>query len=111
MTSPQPGPQPFPLTSRYAGLPLKTTEINGVEVTYVSRRFLPAADSLPQIGETQVQAGDRLDTLANRVITDPTQWWRIADANPSEDPTDLTDPAGQALRVTLSFPIPGSGNA
>lgn len=42
---------------------------------------------------------DRLDKLANSYYGDPTQWWRIANANPELDPDWTVLPAGTTIRV------------
>ena len=45
-----------------------------------------------------VEAGDRLDLLAHRYYGDPLQYWRIADANPTESPADLLE-RGRVLHI------------
>lgn len=46
----------------------------------------------------QVHEGDRLDILAGRALSDTTQWWVIADANPPADALALEEP-GTILEV------------
>lgn len=48
-------------------------------------------------GQHQVDGDDRLDLLAQRYFSDPLQYWRIADANPSTAPEDLLDPGRTIL--------------
>jgi len=43
--------------------------------------------------------GDRLDLITARTLSDPEQFWRIADANDAMDPTDLTNEPGSRLRI------------
>lgn len=40
----------------------------------------------------RVEGDDRLDLLAQRFFSDPLQYWRISDANPSDAPEDLLEP-------------------
>jgi hypothetical protein len=60
-------------------------------------RTVPAPDPRPAAGY-QVRDGDRLDLLGRAVTADTTGWWRIADANPFEDPTELERP-GRTIRI------------
>jgi nucleoid-associated protein YgaU len=46
----------------------------------------------------RVEAGDRLDLLAQRYFGDPFQYWRIVDANPTISTDDLMLP-GTVLRI------------
>jgi hypothetical protein len=46
----------------------------------------------------QVTSLDRLDDLAYRFFLDPTQWWRIADANPEIMNWSVL-PVGTIIRV------------
>ena len=45
-----------------------------------------------------VDGDDRLDLLAQRYFSDPHQYWRIADANPSAAPEDLLEP-GRVIAI------------
>jgi nucleoid-associated protein YgaU len=95
----------FDPASRYYNL--KSAEFNlpdGNKVTYKRRRMLPAGESLPLLVEVSVQPGERLDLIANRVLGDPLQFWRIADANNAMDPQDLTAQPGAVLRVPVPQP-------
>ncbi len=95
----------FDQDSRYAKLPLKeTTDAHGRPVTFVSRRLI--RDDVTPLAQIKVQAGDRIDHLANRAYGDPRQFWRIGDANP-----DLyrRDPSAKWWRVQQDadgVPIP-----
>lgn len=100
---------PFPVTSRYHGLPTATVALpDGRTVTHVRRRFLPALDSLAVAAEHVVDAADRIDTLAARYLGDPEQFWRVCDGNLVQFPWELTDVPGATVRVTLPAGIPGA---
>ncbi|HEV3400495.1 MAG TPA: hypothetical protein VG078_01640, partial [Acidimicrobiales bacterium] len=52
-------------------------------------RVAPAPSSS---GTYEIRGGDRLDLLAHVAFSDTTQWWRLADANPWSDATQLERP-------------------
>lgn len=92
----------FEPTSRYAGIETATrTAADGRAVVYKRRRFLPQPADMPVLAEVLVAPGDRIDTLAARVLGDPEQFWRLADANGATNPADLAVP-GRRLRVAVS---------
>jgi nucleoid-associated protein YgaU len=96
----------FDKTSRYAGIEeakLTVVDRDGVkrEVKYVRRRFLPPVESLTPIAEHIVEQGDRLDNLTARYLGDPTQFWRIADANDALRPEELTDEVRSVVRIAF----------
>ena len=92
----------FSPTSRYQPYEKKTyTAADGREISYMRRRFLPNGEDLPLLLEATLTDGDRLDQLAARMIGDPEQFWRIADANNAMNPFDLADEAGKKLRVPI----------
>lgn len=74
---------------------------DGTQVPYLSRRFLPDGLGEPLLLSATVEMGTRLDTLAAASLGDPTQDWRIADANNALNPRDLTRPIGRILRVPV----------
>ncbi|MBI2925751.1 MAG: LysM domain-containing protein [Verrucomicrobia bacterium] len=99
----------FDPTSRYAKLAVKTLPVpdpNGDgeprEIRYVERRFLPAVEASVPLVEHAVVEGDRLDNLTAKYVGDPTQFWRVADANPAMRPEELTDEPGS--RVVIGLP-------
>jgi hypothetical protein len=95
----------FDPASRYYNLEsAEFTLPTGDKVTYKRRRLLPAGELLPLLVEVSVQPGERLDLIANRVLGDPLQFWRIADANNAMNPQDLTAEAGASLRVPVPQP-------
>jgi len=70
-------------------------------VRYLLRRFPPQPATLPLLAEHVVVRGDRPDLIAASHFGDPTQFWRICDANPVIHPEDLCsgDRIGDALRI------------
>jgi hypothetical protein len=97
----------FEPTSRYVDLAtdvLTAVDENGDArvVAYVRRRFVPATTSATLVSHALAQ-GERLDHLAARYLGDPTQFWRICDANGVLRPEDLVQDPGR--RVDL--PLPG----
>jgi len=108
----------FTPTSRYQGLPLLeyrprtrsgcSRGTAGDPVPYVSRRFLPAVDTLSDVGMYVVGADDRLDRIAAARFGDPEAFWRVVDANPVLDPDELTQRQGRLLRIALPAALVGS---
>jgi hypothetical protein len=104
----------FPATSRYYGLPTATFhDEEGRAITYLTRRFCPQAGSLPLLATRELSPEERLDQFTARTLGDPTQFWRIADANDAMDPFALTEEPGRSLRVPapqLPGTMQGSGS-
>ena len=102
----------FDPTSRYAQLPTLTyTTPDGRQLSYVSRRVLPQPDEYDLLLQHTVTDGDRLDNITAQYLDDPTQYWRIADANNAMSPFDLTDQVGSTIDITLPQGIPGPSRA
>jgi len=92
----------FDPNSRYYNLKtLVLKKPDGQEVAYKERRFLPRAETMPLLAEVTVIEGDRLDLITARTLSDPEQFWRVADANNTMDPMDLTTEPGRRLRVAV----------
>lgn len=96
----------FEPASRYASLAVKTLTVasGGGEpraIRYVERRFLPPTGAETTLLEHVVTQGDRLDNVAASYLGDPTQFWRVADANDTLRPEELTDEVGRRIAVTL----------
>ena len=92
----------FDPNSRYYNLQnlvLKTPD--GRELVYKERRFLPRGSGMQLLAEVTVVEGDRLDLITARTLSDPEQFWRVADANDAMDPTALTNEPGTRLRVAV----------
>lgn len=95
--------------SRYARAPVAAIDIPdgmGVPrtVRYLRRRFPPQPDSLPTLAEHVVTGGDRPDLIATTYLGDPTQFWRVCDANRVIHPDELT--AADRIGGTLRIPVP-----
>jgi len=104
------GPQSqYPRSSRYHGTAVNTvTAPDGTLIPYLARRLLPDPAELSAVAQYTVAAGDRLDLIAFRFLGDPGQWWQVADANPAQDPRELTATPGAKIRITLPRGIAGS---
>lgn len=83
--------------SRYAKVPeLTYTTPDGREIKYKGQRFTP--ETTAQAGHL-VHQGERLDHIAQRYYRDPERFWRIADANRTMWPEELTEKAGRVILV------------
>ena len=92
----------FDPNSRYFGIETaKLAKPDGQEVAYKRRRFLPRAERMPKLAEVTVVEGDRIDVITARLLSEPEQFWRIADANSAMDPQDLTGEPGRRLRIAV----------
>jgi hypothetical protein len=92
----------FPPNSRYHGVEtVETVAPDGRTVVHLRRRLIPPLEAFDEIDGVVVQEGDRPDLVAARVIGDPEQYWRLADANGVTWPAELTAEPGRRLRVTL----------
>lgn len=92
----------FPPTSRYHGLDVKKMEcLDGKELIYLTRRFLPQPEQLSLLQEHMVSESDRLDNIAALHLNDPERFWLICDANRALRPDELTEIIGRRLRITL----------
>jgi hypothetical protein len=101
----------FGPTSRYHLVDTATWEaVDGREIAYLRRRFVPPPEQFALVTEYVVGAGDRLDNITAREIGDPEQFWRICDANVALRPDELTEEPGRRLRITLPAGIPGVTN-
>lgn len=103
---------PFPPTSRYAGIETATLEdAAGVTTIYLRRRLVPPPERFALLQEHVVQQNERLDNITAQYLDDPEQFWRISDANRAMRPDELTETVGRRLRITLPEGIPGMPNA
>jgi len=102
----------FDPSSRYAQLPTLTwTSPSDEKLSYVSRRFLPQPDEYDLLLQHTVTDSDRLDNITAQYLDDPTQFWRVADANSAMSPFDLTGEVGSTIDITLPQGIPGPSRA
>jgi len=93
--------EPFDEHSRYrdAGIGLFQPAPGEPLIAYVRRRFIAQRRDIPIVGEVTIQAGDRPDLLAARVLGEPLRYWQVADANAVSDAAELTDTPGARVRV------------
>jgi hypothetical protein len=97
--------------SRYANVGQAIwTAPDGSQVPYLLRRLLPAPGSLATAGLHQVRPGERVDTIANAALGDPTVSWLLGDANLAMRPTQLTQEPGRVLVIPLPAGTPGAAN-
>jgi hypothetical protein len=100
----------FPATSRYATTKIATTTgLDGRQINYLRRRFVPPPERFAVVGVWQVEQGDRIDLLAHRHLGDVELYWRICDANRALRPDELTETVSRRLRLTLPEGVPGEG--
>lgn len=98
----------FDPSSRYARLAVKTLDVTTAsgdtrKIRYVERRFLPAPSATPALVEHRVIQGERLDQITARYLSDPLQFWQVADANVVLRPEELTEEPGRA--IVLALPV------
>ncbi len=95
----------FDPTSRYCQIETATMTVTDSEdvsreIRYVRRRFISNPEDTTTIVEHTVIQGDRLDNLTARYLGDPTQFWRVCDANNVLRPADLEE-IGRVVKFTL----------
>ena len=100
----------FDSTSRYDKIPTATVNTalpGGIQrlVTYKRRRFLPDPSTLTVLVRHTTAEGERLDTIASRYLGDPTQFWRICDANGVMRPEDLENHPGTTVDISAAGPV------
>lgn len=92
----------FDPTSRYANTEVATTtDDENRPISYIKRRFLPDPATLTTLAEVKLQQGERLDQLTARTLADPTQFWRICDANDVLHPGEISAENGG-----IKIPVP-----
>lgn len=96
----------FDPRSRYANIDTATLSVtdrdgNTSEIRYVKRRFLPVASELQIMAEHSVVQGERLDYITAKFLGDPTQFWRIVDAENVLDPDELDEEPGRVLHIPV----------
>ncbi|MFI5177522.1 MAG: LysM domain-containing protein [Vicinamibacterales bacterium] len=97
----------FDPASRYAGLPTTTVSVPDTaadtgtrDVRYVRRRVIPSSDGQTTLLEHTVAQGERLDQITARYLGDPTQFWRVCDANNVSEAEEL-EVAGRVVTIAL----------
>ncbi len=96
----------FDPTSRYYNIEVATltpTNLDGLprEIRYVKRRFIPPRDGATTLLEHTVTQEERLDNITARYLGDPTQYWRVCDANTALQPDALTDTVGNVIEIAM----------
>lgn len=97
----------FDPNSRYYKIENVKTDVidaDGTErtVVYKRRRFVPPVDDSPAMVECTFIQSDRLDNITARYLGDPTQFWRICDANDVMHPDEL-ERIGRTIRISLPY--------
>jgi hypothetical protein len=95
----------FDKASRYFNLETTTMSVPDQddetrEVRYVRRRIIPSSENLTTLVEHTVAQGERLDTITARYLGDPTQFWRVCDANDVLEPEELEE-TGRVIDIAL----------
>jgi len=95
----------FDPRSRYANVPDAELTVEGEDgtrrVRYKRRRFIPSHNGTVVLVEHTVRQGERLDHVTARYLNDPTQAWRVCDANDVVRPEELTDEAGRHIKIAM----------
>lgn len=98
----------FDVTSRYHKIEQATVTANAADgrpviQTYKRRRFVPDPAMYVVLQEHRVAQGERLDGIAARYLGDPSQFWRLCDANAVISPEEL-EVIGRRVRIAMSRP-------
>ncbi len=96
----------FDTNSRYykiddASISVKDSYGKERRIVYKRRRFIPSAEGTTTLVEHTVIQGERLDNITARYLGDPTQFWRVCDANLILKPDELTDETGGLIKIAL----------
>jgi hypothetical protein len=92
-------------TGRYASCDTATLNVTepdrtSREIRYLRRRFIPSAEGMTTIVEHTCIQGERLDNITAQYLGDPTQFWRICDANDVMAPEELEE-IGRRIRIAM----------
>lgn len=66
---------------------------------YLARTILPLATSFKPQSRYTIQAGDRIDLIAARLLGDPLLYWMLLEANNASDPASLCAVPGRSIVV------------
>jgi len=89
--------------SRYEGLEDAVLKLpDGREVIYKRRRLIGRQRNTLMRGRVVVQQEECVDHIAARTLGDPTQFWRIMDANGVLNPRDIDEGQGQVLDIPVA---------
>jgi len=97
----------FDPNSRYYKIESVKTDVTDADgakrtVVYKRRRFVPPVDDSPSMVEHIFIQSDRLDNITARYLGDPTQFWRICDANDVMHPDEL-ERVSRTIRISLPY--------
>lgn len=95
----------FDPTSRYFKIATATISVpdrdDGTrEIRYVKRRIVPPGEGMTTLVEHTVTQGERLDLITARYLGDPTQFWRVCDANNVLQPEEMEE-TGRVIKIAL----------
>jgi len=92
----------FEVTSRYYLLQTVTyAGVDGKNISFKRRRFLPNGNKMPLLVELDIKQNDRLDLVTAKHLGDPEQFWRVCDANNTNNPKELTEQEGRTIRIPI----------
>ena len=96
----------FETNSRYYNVETVKMTVTGPDgqprvIAYKRRRFIAPSAGTVTLVEHTVTGGDRLDLITARYLGDPTQFWRVCDANDVLRPDELTREVGIRIRIAL----------
>lgn len=102
----------FPPNSRYYLVPERwRIAADGTEERFLARRIIPEQARYQVLDRYRPQIGERIEQVASAVFGDPEQYWKLCDANGSEEPAGATSPEGRLLIVPMPIEMSGDGNA
>jgi len=95
----------FDSTSRYftiasTKISVPDPEDGTREISYVKRRMIPFGEGMATLVEHTVAQGERLDLITARYLGEPTQFWRVCDANNVIEPEELEE-TERIIKITL----------
>jgi hypothetical protein len=69
-------------------------------IRYKRRRIIPLPDPSGAVVEHAVTQGERLDNITTRYLDDPTQYWRVCDANEVMEP-EMLEQIGRRIKIPV----------
>lgn len=91
------------MASRYATCTTLRLEVDGREVAYLSRRFVPLPDTLIVTQAQTATASTRVDLIAAKQLGSPTASWRLADVNAAPDLIAVGGTPGAVVLISSPF--------
>jgi hypothetical protein len=103
---------PFPPNSRYYQVPLReTVDADGTKRRFVGRRIIPQTSRYQALDRHRTGGSERIDSLAADSFGDAELYWRICDANGTQDPGEACQPAGRLLVIPLPLEMGDNGDS